>query len=96
MVMCGAGATRMGVSRMVSIGMYTKYIVKSIHFVKRPRHMILGLFQLTGDGTRVSYRGKSITMCGVKQADARLPSQHETGKTMNQSRHIPTSIGRLY
>jgi hypothetical protein len=24
----------------------------------------------------------------VKQADARLPSQHETGKTMNQSRHM--------
>jgi hypothetical protein len=46
------------------------------------------LVPLTGDGTRVSYRGKSITMCGVKQADTRLPSQHETGKTMNQSRHM--------
>jgi hypothetical protein len=46
------------------------------------------LVPVTGGGTRVSYRGKSITMCGVKQADARLPSQHETGKTMNQSRHM--------
>jgi hypothetical protein len=46
------------------------------------------LVTLTGDGTRVSYRGKSITMCGVKQADVRLPSQHETGKSMNQSRHM--------
>ena len=46
------------------------------------------LVPVTGDGTRVSYRGKSITMCGVKQADGRLPSQHETGKTMNQSRHM--------
>ena len=40
---------------------------------------------ITGDGTRVSFRGKGITMCGVKQADARLPSQKDTGKTMNQS-----------
>jgi hypothetical protein len=46
------------------------------------------LVPVTEDGTRVSYRGKSITMCGVKQADGRLPSQHETGKTMNQSRHM--------
>jgi hypothetical protein len=46
------------------------------------------LVPVTGDGTRVSYRGKSVTMCGVKQADARLPSQLETGKTMNQSRHM--------
>ena len=53
------------------------------------------LVPLTGDGTRVSYRGKSITMCGVKQADVRLPSQHETGKSMNQSRHmyIPALAG---
>jgi hypothetical protein len=51
---------------------------------------------VTGDGTCVSYRVKLITMCGVKQADARLPSQHETGKTMNQSRHVLTSIGWLY
>ena len=43
------------------------------------------LVPVTGDGTRVSFRGKGITMCGVKQADARLPSQKETGKTMNQS-----------
>jgi hypothetical protein len=29
-------------------------------------------------------------MCGVKQADIRLPSQKATGKTMNQSRHMYT------
>ncbi len=29
-------------------------------------------------------------MCGVKQADRRLPSQNLTGKTMNQSRHMYT------
>ncbi len=46
------------------------------------------LVPVTGDGTRVSYRGESITICGVKQADTRLPSQHETEKTMNQSRHM--------
>jgi hypothetical protein len=53
------------------------------------------LVPVTGDGTRVSYRGKSITMCGVKQADVRLPSQHQTGKSMNQSRHmyIPALAG---
>ena len=53
------------------------------------------LIPVTGDLTRVSFRGKAITMCGVKQADARLPSQKETGKTMNQSRHmyIPALAG---
>ena len=45
---------------------------------------------LSGDLCRVSVRGKSITMCGVKQADRRLPSQKLTGKTMNQSRHMYT------
>ncbi len=43
---------------------------------------------VTGDLARVSFRGKSITMCGVKQADLRLPSQVLTGKTMNQSRNL--------
>ncbi len=53
------------------------------------------LLPVTGDLTRVSFRGKGITMCGVKQADAKLPSQKETGKTMNQSRHmcIPALAG---
>jgi hypothetical protein len=46
------------------------------------------LLPVIGDLTRVSFRGKGIAMCGVKQAHARLPSQKETGKTMNQSRHI--------
>ncbi len=41
---------------------------------------------LTGDLARVSYRGKGITMCGVKEADARLASQKLTGKTMNSQR----------
>ena len=48
------------------------------------------LVPLTGDLARVSFRGKQITMCGVKQADIRLPSQKATGKTMNQSRHMYT------
>ncbi len=53
------------------------------------------LLPVKGDLTRVSFRDKAITMCGVKQADARLPSQKETGKTMNQSRHmyIPALAG---
>ena len=46
------------------------------------------IIPVTGDLARVSFRGKSITMCGVKQADARLPSQLLTGKTMNQSRNL--------
>ena len=48
------------------------------------------LIPLTGDLARVSFRGKQVTMCGVKQGDRRLPSQTETGKTMNQSRHMYT------
>jgi hypothetical protein len=46
---------------------------------------------LTGDLARVSLRGKGITMCGVKEADPRLPSQLLTGKTMNQSKNLYTS-----
>jgi hypothetical protein len=46
------------------------------------------IIPLTGDLARVSFRGKSITMCGVKQADSRLPSQLLAGKTMNQSRNL--------
>jgi hypothetical protein len=54
------------------------------------------LLPVTGDLIRVSFREKAITMCGMKQADARLLySQKETGKTMNQSRHmyIPALAG---
>ena len=43
---------------------------------------------VTGDLARVNFRGKGITMCGVKQADPRLASQVATGKTMNQSRNL--------
>lgn len=43
---------------------------------------------VTGDAARVNFRGKGITMCGVKQSDPRLPSQFATGKTMNQSRNL--------
>ncbi len=46
------------------------------------------IIPLIGDLARVSFRGKSITMCGVKQADSRLPSQFLTGKTMTQSRNL--------
>ncbi len=49
------------------------------------------LIPLTGDLARVSFRGKQVTMCGVKQGDRKLPSQKETGKSMNQSRHMYTS-----
>ncbi len=35
---------------------------------------------VTGDLARVNFRGKGITMCGVKQSDPRLPSQFATGK----------------
>ena len=45
---------------------------------------------LTGDLARVSTRGKAITMCGPKQSDPRLPCQHGTGKTSNQSRNLYT------
>ena len=45
---------------------------------------------VTGDLARVNLRGKGITMCGVKEADPRLPSQILTGKTMNQSRNLYT------
>jgi hypothetical protein len=48
------------------------------------------LIPLTGDLARVSFRGKHVTMCGVKQGDRRLPSQKETVKSMNQSRHMYT------
>ncbi len=48
------------------------------------------LLPLTGDLARVSFRGKVITVCGVKQADVRLPSKKAAGKTMNQSRHMYT------
>ncbi len=48
------------------------------------------LLPVMGDFARVSFRGKAITMCGVKQADASLPSQRMTGKNMNQSWHMYT------
>jgi hypothetical protein len=48
------------------------------------------MLPLTGDLARVNLRGKGITMCGVKEADPRLPSQFLTGKTMNQSRNLYT------
>jgi hypothetical protein len=75
--------------------MCTKCIVRSIHNVRYATKDDPWRVPVTGDGTRVSYRGKSITMCGVKQGDARLPSQYATGKTMNQSRHmyIPSMAG---
>ena len=48
------------------------------------------IIPLTGDLARVSLRGKGITMCGVKEADPRLPSQLLTGKTMNHSKNLYT------
>ena len=47
---------------------------------------------VTGDLARVNFRGKGITMCGVKQSDPRLPSQFATGKTMNQSRNLYSQV----
>ena len=48
------------------------------------------LVPLSGDLVRVTSRGKSMTMCGPKIADARLPCQQATGKTSNQSRSLYT------
>jgi hypothetical protein len=44
---------------------------------------------LTGDLARVSLNGKSVTMCGAKEADRRLASQKLTGNdNMSQSRTL--------
>ncbi len=48
------------------------------------------MLPITDDLARVNLRGKGITMCSVKEADPRLPSQFLTGKTMNQSRNLYT------
>jgi hypothetical protein len=48
------------------------------------------LVPLSGDLVRVNSRGNSITMCGPKIADARLPCQQATAKTSNQSRNLYT------
>jgi hypothetical protein len=48
------------------------------------------MLPVTGGLARVNLRRKGITMCGVKEADPRLPSQFLTGKTMNQSRNLYT------
>jgi hypothetical protein len=48
------------------------------------------LIPLTGDLVRVTSRGKSMTLCGPKIADPRLPCQQATGKTSNQSRNLYT------
>jgi hypothetical protein len=48
------------------------------------------LLPLSGDLVRVACRGKSMTICGPKLADPRLPCQQATGKTSNQSRSLYT------
>jgi hypothetical protein len=48
------------------------------------------LVPLSGDLVRVTSRGKSMTICGPKLADPRLPCQQATGKTSNQSRNLYT------
>ena len=48
------------------------------------------LIPLSGDLVRVTSRGKSMTICGPKLADPRLPCQQATGKTSNQSRNLYT------
>jgi hypothetical protein len=48
------------------------------------------LLPLSGNLVRVTSRGKSMTICGPKLADPRLPSQQATGKTSNQSRNLYT------
>ena len=45
---------------------------------------------LSGDLVRVTTRGKSMTICGPKLVDPRLPCQQATGKTSNQSRNLYT------
>jgi hypothetical protein len=48
------------------------------------------LVALSGDLVRVTTRGKSMTICGPKLVDPRLPCQQATGKTSNQSRNLYT------
>ena len=72
-----------GVNRYV----YELYVKARSPLVTKERPWIV---PLTGDLARVSTRGKAITMCGPKQSDPRLPCQHGTGKTSNQSRNLYT------
>ena len=72
-----------GVNRYV----YEIYVKARSPLVTKKRPWIV---PLTGDLARVSTRGKAITMCGPKQSDPRLPCQHGTGKTSNQSRNLYT------
>lgn len=44
----------------------------------------------TGDGLRVSQRGASMAMCGLKVVDRKHPETNGTGKSMNQSPHLYT------
>ena len=48
------------------------------------------LVALSGDLVRVTTRGTSMTICGPKLVDPRLPCQQATGKTSNQSRCLYT------
>ena len=88
-----------GVNRYV----YETYFKSNNDFVTKEKPWIV---PVTGDLARVSFRGKGITMCGPKEADPRLPSQHggytrrgngtresrigDPTKTMNQSRKLYT------
>jgi hypothetical protein len=58
-----------GVNRYV----YETYYKNNNDSVSKDKPWIV---PVTGDLARVSYRGKGITMCGPKEVDPRLPSQH--------------------
>jgi hypothetical protein len=72
-----------GVNRYV----YELYVKARSPLVTQKKPWIVAL---TGDLARVSTRGKAITVCGPKEVDPRLPCQHGTGKTCNQSRNLYT------
>ena len=58
-----------GVNRYV----YETYYKNNNESISKAKPWIV---PVTDDLARVSYRGKGITMCGPKEADPRLPSQH--------------------
>ncbi len=73
---------------MTRIAMCMKSTIKR-HRMIRWKTLIPGSYlYLAGNLARISYRGKGITMCGVKEADPRLASQKLTGETMNQSKNL--------
>jgi hypothetical protein len=80
----------MAVNRYV----YEVYVKARCPLVTKEKPWLLPLS--SGDLVRVTSRGKSMTICGPKLADPRLPCQHATGKTSNQSRNLYTPAVACY